>query len=340
MKRTSWAALSCVALIMAFGALIAGPPPWNQADLNPEASAHHTTVTCNNPETSQWKVVNSEADKSMTFTSPQGPSGAIAAGGYTFVTYNGTHLKINGIWSNGATSSDDGYGDCFPTVVTDPPVTEPPATDPPVPTTDAPPTTEPELRVPVLPTFTITWECGEQGYTVGPDQGGEGVVFVAGEESDTDRVYVKVYAAAPGYEPLVYPNDRVSVAIPADPGPCVTEPPATDPPTTDPTPTDPPATTDPTPTDPPVVVTDPPATDPPVVTDPRGTDPAVTDPAVTDPATTTTVPPVASNPEPPTTTGGRLPDTGTNVTGIAMRLFVACVLAGGLLVAIARRRTA
>jgi hypothetical protein len=92
--------LSVAAALGLFAVLDAGP-----------ASAHHTTVECVDP-LGVWRVTNSEADKSMTFTSPQGPAGSIPAGGSTLVEFVGSSLTIVGTWSNGATNTSTGEGDC------------------------------------------------------------------------------------------------------------------------------------------------------------------------------------------------------------------------------------
>lgn len=78
--------------------------------LSAVAAAHHTTVTCQSPGI--WLVVNSEADKSMTFTTDQGHEGSIPAGDSTTVEFSGSELTVFGVWSNGQTATNSGEGDC------------------------------------------------------------------------------------------------------------------------------------------------------------------------------------------------------------------------------------
>jgi hypothetical protein len=74
------------------------------------ASAHNTIVTCAGQGV--WSLQNSKADVGMSFTTDQGHSGTIAAGGSTTINYSGTSLTVFGTWDNGFTNTDTGEGDC------------------------------------------------------------------------------------------------------------------------------------------------------------------------------------------------------------------------------------
>src|SRR5688572_13089440 len=87
------------------------------------AAAHHNTISCQSPGV--WLIVNSEAGVAESFTTNQGHSGTIAAGGSTTVGYSGTSLTVFGTWTNGATATSTGEGDCTesPTTTTEAPTT-------------------------------------------------------------------------------------------------------------------------------------------------------------------------------------------------------------------------
>lgn len=131
------------------------------------ASAHHTTVACTDQATSTWTIVNSEADKAMTFTTSwPAASGSIPAGGTVTVVAPVTALVVYGTWSNGVQAASYGDGECIPrtttttsttsttvapstTVTTSPPTT----TSAPQGTTSsvAPPSTFPPESPPAIP---------------------------------------------------------------------------------------------------------------------------------------------------------------------------------------------
>src|SRR5687768_1349443 len=75
------------------------------------AAAHHNTVTCQSPGV--WVIVNSEAGIAQTFTTNQGHSGSIPAGGSTTVGFSGTSLTVTGLWTDGSTSTATGEGSCI-----------------------------------------------------------------------------------------------------------------------------------------------------------------------------------------------------------------------------------
>jgi LPXTG-motif cell wall-anchored protein len=105
------------------------------------AAAHHNTVSCQSPGV--WLIVNSEAGVAESFTTDQGHSGSIPAGGSTTVGYSGTSLTVFGTWTNGATNTSTGEGDCTeaPTTTTEAPTTTAAPTTTEAPTTTAAPTT-------------------------------------------------------------------------------------------------------------------------------------------------------------------------------------------------------
>lgn len=99
-------------------------------------SAHHNTVSCQSPGV--WLIVNSEADKDESFTTNQGHSGNIPAGGSITVNYSGTSLIVYGIWVGGATNTATGEGNCTEVL---PSTTSSPVTVSTTPSTPAPTTT-------------------------------------------------------------------------------------------------------------------------------------------------------------------------------------------------------
>jgi len=136
------------AVALAAGALTIGVVQGNPV------SAHANSVACVDQATSTWRITN-DFPLSETFTTAQGPSGAVAAGNgsFTDIVHNGDTLTVTGTWTDGHVEVNTGTGDCSPDVVetTDPPVetTEPPVetTEPPVETTDPPvETTEPPVE--------------------------------------------------------------------------------------------------------------------------------------------------------------------------------------------------
>lgn len=74
------------------------------------AKAHYITVSCQSPGV--WLIVNSEADTAMTFTTDQGHSGSIPAGGSTTVNFSGTSLTVHGVWANNFQNTNTGEGQC------------------------------------------------------------------------------------------------------------------------------------------------------------------------------------------------------------------------------------
>ncbi|MEM9039060.1 MAG: hypothetical protein AAGD33_04100 [Actinomycetota bacterium] len=127
--------------------------------------------------------------------------------------------------------------------------------------------------------------------------------------------------------------------------PPVTDPPPTDPPTTDPPTTDPP-TTDPPTTDPPTTAppatdpptTDPPSTDPPATTEPPDGTPPEPVPPVTDPPDggSSTPPPGQTDPPDDSSTGGSLPETGSDATRQALTAALLLLVLGGAAFVIAQ----
>jgi LPXTG-motif cell wall-anchored protein len=105
------------------------------------AAAHHNTISCLSPGV--WLIVNSEAGVAENFTTNQGHSGSIPAGGSTTVGYSGTALTVFGTWTNGATNTSSGEGECTvaPTTTTEAPTTTAAPTTTDAPTTTAAPTT-------------------------------------------------------------------------------------------------------------------------------------------------------------------------------------------------------
>ncbi|MEM8745699.1 MAG: hypothetical protein AAGF91_03270 [Actinomycetota bacterium] len=112
--------------------------------------------------------------------------------------------------------------------------------------------------------------------------------------------------------------------------PPVTDPPPTDPPTTDPPSTDPPSTDPPT--------TDPPSTDPPSTTEPPDGTPPEPVPPVTDPPDggSSTPPPGQTDPPDDSSTGGSLPETGSDATRQALTAALLLLVLGGAAFVIAQ----
>lgn len=114
--------------------------------------AHHTDVWCQSPGV--WLIENSEADKSLTFTTDQGHAGSIGDGGSTTVEYSGTSLTVYGVWENGATNTTTGVGDCVVVATT---------------TTTVPEETTTTTTTTVAETTTTTTVPDETTTTTAPD---------------------------------------------------------------------------------------------------------------------------------------------------------------------------
>ena len=156
-------------------------------------AAHQNTVSCQSPGV--WLIVNSEADKAEEFTTNEGHSGNISAGGSTTVNFSGTSLTVDGYWPiTGARNTATGTGDCTRPATTVPATTVPPASSV-APATVAPATTP---VVSVLSQVAVTTPAVDPAEPAGETSGLNQTLPATGSNSVTGAVVGGILLALGG----------------------------------------------------------------------------------------------------------------------------------------------